>query len=73
MLTPGTRCGLSSFVLRLVQQELDAEQKQYLKDTPELRAIVSDFLLYVLQRKPEDTFATAASYFARYRSTEGSA
>lgn len=52
---------------------MDAEQKQYLKDTPELRAIVSDFLLYVLQRKPEDTFATAASYFARYRSTEGSA
>ncbi|KAM9789296.1 ciliogenesis-associated TTC17-interacting protein [Neosynchiropus ocellatus] len=43
--------------------ELKADHALYLRQHPEIRALVSDFLQFLLLRKPEDVFTFAKEYF----------
>jgi len=39
----------------------------WMKDHPDLHALVADFLQFLLFKKPEDVVELAASYFAAFR------
>lgn len=52
-----------SMLASLWQEELKADHASYLRKHPEIRTLVSDFLQFLLLRKPEDVFKFARDYF----------
>ncbi|KAL7386173.1 hypothetical protein ABVT39_004825 [Epinephelus coioides] len=56
----------SQFVDR--KEELKADHASYLRRHPEIRALISDFLQFLLLKKPEDTFQFAREYFLPFAS-----
>ncbi|CAG5896293.1 unnamed protein product [Menidia menidia] len=49
--------------------ELKADHTSYLRQHPEIRALISDFLQFLLLRKPNDVFQFAKEYFIPFSST----
>ncbi|KAM9719363.1 ciliogenesis-associated TTC17-interacting protein [Menidia menidia] len=49
--------------------ELKAAHTSYLRQHPEIRALISDFLQFLLLRKPNDVFQFAKEYFIPFSST----
>ncbi|KAM9845451.1 ciliogenesis-associated TTC17-interacting protein [Aulostomus maculatus] len=45
------------------KEELKADHTSYLRQHPEIRALMSDFLQFLLLRKPDDVFQFARDYF----------
>ncbi|XP_028282603.1 ciliogenesis-associated TTC17-interacting protein [Parambassis ranga] len=45
------------------KEELKASHISYLRQHPEIRALISDFLQFLLLRKPDDVFPFAREYF----------
>ncbi|KAL3054811.1 hypothetical protein OYC64_017696 [Pagothenia borchgrevinki] len=45
------------------KEELKADHASYLRQHPEIRALISDFLQFLLLRKPDDIFQFARDYF----------
>lgn len=45
------------------KEELKAAHTLYLRQHPEIRALISDFLQFLLLRKPDDVFQFAREYF----------
>ncbi|XP_061791251.1 ciliogenesis-associated TTC17-interacting protein [Nerophis lumbriciformis] len=45
------------------KEELRADHASYLTDHPEIRALISDFLQFLLLKKPDDVFQFAREYF----------
>ncbi|TKS80239.1 Ciliogenesis-associated TTC17-interacting protein [Collichthys lucidus] len=45
------------------KEELKADNASYLRQHPEIRALISDFLQFLLLRKPDDVFQFAREYF----------
>lgn len=45
------------------KEELKADHASYLRRHPEIRALISDFLQFLLLRKPDDVFLFARDYF----------
>ncbi|KAM6919959.1 ciliogenesis-associated TTC17-interacting protein [Lycodopsis pacificus] len=45
------------------KEELKADHASYLRQHPEIRALISDFLQFLLLRKPNDVFQFAREYF----------
>lgn len=52
----------------LEQEELKADHASYLRQNPEIRALISDFLQFLLLRKPDDVFQFAREYFLPFAS-----
>lgn len=50
------------------QDELKADHTSYLKQNPDIRALISDFLQFLLLRKPDDVFQFARDYFLPFAS-----
>lgn len=50
----------------LWQEELKADHASYLKQHPEIQALISDFLQLLLLRKPEDVNQFAREYFLSF-------
>ncbi|XP_054625492.1 ciliogenesis-associated TTC17-interacting protein isoform X1 [Dunckerocampus dactyliophorus] len=45
------------------KEELKADHASYLREHPEIRALISDFLQFLLLKKPDDVFQFAREYF----------
>ncbi|XP_030259615.1 ciliogenesis-associated TTC17-interacting protein [Sparus aurata] len=56
----------SSFLDR--KEELREDHASYLRQHPEIRALISDFLQFLLLRKPDDVFQFAREYFLPFAS-----
>lgn len=66
---------LSTFESIDFQEELVAGHATYMRQNPELRNLVSDFVQFLLLRKPTDVLAFSADYFETFgpkRSVAGS-
>ncbi|XP_044074962.1 ciliogenesis-associated TTC17-interacting protein [Siniperca chuatsi] len=50
------------------KEELKADHASYLRHHPEVRALISDFLQFLLLRKPDDVFQFAREYFLPFAS-----
>uniref|UniRef100_A0AAY4AJ28 Ciliogenesis-associated TTC17-interacting protein n=2 Tax=Denticeps clupeoides TaxID=299321 RepID=A0AAY4AJ28_9TELE len=50
------------------KEQLKADHVSYLKQHPELRALMLDFMQFLLLRKPSDVFSFASDYFAAFSS-----
>ncbi|KAI4810043.1 hypothetical protein KUCAC02_018893 [Chaenocephalus aceratus] len=50
------------------KEELKADHASYLRQHPEIRALISDFLQFLLLRKPDDIFQFARDYFITFAS-----
>ncbi|KAM4604676.1 ciliogenesis-associated TTC17-interacting protein [Polymixia lowei] len=50
------------------KEELKADHASYLRQHPELRALMADFLQFLLLRKPDDIFQFAREYFLPFAS-----
>lgn len=50
------------------KEELKADHASYLRKHPEIRALISDFLQFLLLRKPDDIFQFAKEYFLPFAS-----
>ncbi|XP_038574572.1 ciliogenesis-associated TTC17-interacting protein [Micropterus salmoides] len=50
------------------KEELKADHASYLRQHPEIRALISDFLQFLLLRKPDDVFQFARDYFLPFAS-----
>uniref|UniRef100_A0A3P9BX80 Ciliogenesis-associated TTC17-interacting protein n=1 Tax=Maylandia zebra TaxID=106582 RepID=A0A3P9BX80_9CICH len=50
------------------KEELKADHSSYLRQHPEIRALISDFLQLLLLRKPDDVFLFAREYFTPFAS-----
>ncbi|XP_047446154.1 ciliogenesis-associated TTC17-interacting protein-like [Mugil cephalus] len=50
------------------KEELKAHHTSYLRRHPEIRALISDFLQFLLLRKPDDVFQFAREYFLPFAS-----
>ncbi|XP_057712542.1 ciliogenesis-associated TTC17-interacting protein isoform X1 [Corythoichthys intestinalis] len=50
------------------KEELKADHASYLKANPEIRALISDFLQFLLLKKPDDVFQFAREYFFPFTS-----
>ncbi|XP_042562179.1 ciliogenesis-associated TTC17-interacting protein [Clupea harengus] len=50
------------------KEELKADHMSYVRHHPELRAVLADFLQFLLLRKPQDVFSFAREYFAPFSS-----
>ncbi|KAK2170694.1 hypothetical protein LSH36_1g17002 [Paralvinella palmiformis] len=50
------------------KEELKDNHMKYMREHPELKALMADFLQFLLLRKPTDTIAFAAEYFASFSS-----
>ncbi|CAL1528736.1 unnamed protein product [Lymnaea stagnalis] len=48
------------------KEELKSDHATYMRHHPELRALLADFLQFLLLRKPDDVLAFAANYFAAF-------
>lgn len=56
------------FNVSLGQEELREDHASYLRQHPEIRALISDFLQFLLLRKPDDVFQFAREYFLPFAS-----
>lgn len=65
--SPHAMCSLSCTLFSL-QEELKADHMSYVRHHPELRAVLADFLQFLLLRKPQDVFSFAREYFAPFSS-----
>eukprot|EP01147_Barroeca_monosierra_P009826 gene9826-2019_t len=54
------------------KNELFAAQQDYVTTHPELKHLISDFLQYILVRKPENVHEAASIYFSQFREDEDS-
>ncbi|XP_061695640.1 ciliogenesis-associated TTC17-interacting protein [Syngnathoides biaculeatus] len=54
------------------KEELKADHASYLKAHPEIRALISDFLQFLLLKKPRDVFRFAREYFLPFTTDGGS-
>ncbi|CDQ80096.1 unnamed protein product [Oncorhynchus mykiss] len=52
------------------KEELKAEHASYLRQHPELRTMMADFLQFLLLRKPSDVFVFAREYFSPFASLQ---
>ncbi|XP_030637671.1 ciliogenesis-associated TTC17-interacting protein [Chanos chanos] len=52
------------------KEELKADHSSYVKHHPELKALLADFLQFLLLRKPHDVFSFAQDYFAPFSSRQ---
>ena len=52
----------------LEKEELKEDHATYLSENPEIRSIISDFLHFLLLRKPDDVFQFAREYFLHFAS-----
>ncbi|NP_001070238.1 ciliogenesis-associated TTC17-interacting protein [Danio rerio] len=50
------------------KEELKADYSSYLRQHPELKALLADFLQFLLLRKPQDVFSFARDFFAPFAS-----
>ncbi|XP_034411053.1 ciliogenesis-associated TTC17-interacting protein isoform X1 [Cyclopterus lumpus] len=50
------------------KEKLKADHASYLRQHPEIRALISDFLQFLLLRKPNDVFQFAREYFLPFAS-----
>lgn len=50
------------------KEELKADYAYYMRKHPELKAMLADFVQFLLLRKPTDTIAFAADYFSSFSS-----
>ncbi|XP_030015547.1 ciliogenesis-associated TTC17-interacting protein isoform X2 [Sphaeramia orbicularis] len=50
------------------KEELKADHASYLRQHPEIRTLISDFLQFLLLRKPDDVFQFAQEYFLPFAS-----
>ncbi|XP_034744710.1 ciliogenesis-associated TTC17-interacting protein isoform X2 [Etheostoma cragini] len=50
------------------KEELKADHASYLRQHPDIRALISDFLQFLLLRKPDDVFVAAREYFLPFAS-----
>ncbi|XP_077390150.1 ciliogenesis-associated TTC17-interacting protein [Festucalex cinctus] len=50
------------------KEELKADHASYLKAHPQIRALISDFLQFLLLKKPDDVFQFAREYFLPFTS-----
>ncbi|KAM7401187.1 hypothetical protein PAMA_005398 [Pampus argenteus] len=50
------------------KEELKADHASYLRQRPEIRALISDFLQFLLLRKPDDVLQFAREYFFLFAS-----
>ncbi|XP_034039791.1 ciliogenesis-associated TTC17-interacting protein isoform X2 [Thalassophryne amazonica] len=50
------------------KEELKADHASYLRQHPEIRALISDFLQFLLLKKPYDVFQCAREYFLPFAS-----
>ncbi|XP_077580299.1 ciliogenesis-associated TTC17-interacting protein isoform X2 [Stigmatopora nigra] len=50
------------------KEDLKADHASYLKANPEIRALISDFLQFLLLKKPDDVFEFAREYFLPFTS-----
>lgn len=48
------------------KDELKADHAKYMSHHPELKALLADFMQFLLLRKPDDVIAFAAEYFAAF-------
>ncbi|KAL4222899.1 hypothetical protein ACF0H5_018939 [Mactra antiquata] len=48
------------------KEELKADHAKYMHHHPELKALLADFMQFLLLRKPDDVIAFAAEYFAAF-------
>ncbi|XP_074659702.1 ciliogenesis-associated TTC17-interacting protein-like [Tubulanus polymorphus] len=55
------------------KEDLKGDHAAYMRHHPELRALLADFLQFLLLRKPDDVATFAADYFAPFSSQEGAA
>ncbi|XP_054452150.1 ciliogenesis-associated TTC17-interacting protein [Anoplopoma fimbria] len=51
-----------------IKEELKADHASYMRQHPEIRALISDFLQFLLLRKPNDVFQFAREYFLPFAS-----
>ncbi|KAK7110854.1 ciliogenesis-associated TTC17-interacting protein-like [Littorina saxatilis] len=51
------------------KEELKGDHTVYMRHHPELKALLADFLQFLLLRKPDDAIAFAAEYFAAFSTT----
>ncbi|XP_056315629.1 ciliogenesis-associated TTC17-interacting protein [Danio aesculapii] len=50
------------------KEELKADYSSYIRQHPELKALLADFLQFLLLRKPQDVFSFARDFFAPFGS-----
>ncbi|KAF7653658.1 hypothetical protein LDENG_00079940 [Lucifuga dentata] len=50
------------------KEELKADHSSYLRQHPEIRALMSDFLQFLLLKKPDDVFQFARQHFLQFAS-----
>ncbi|XDV36197.1 hypothetical protein PO909_006025 [Leuciscus waleckii] len=50
------------------KEELKADYSSYIRQRPELKALMADFLQFLLLRKPQDVFSFARDFFAPFAS-----
>ncbi|KAK7155022.1 hypothetical protein R3I93_009845 [Phoxinus phoxinus] len=50
------------------KEELKADYSSYIRQHPELKALMADFLQFLLLRKPQDIFSFARDFFAPFAS-----
>ncbi|XP_026115007.1 ciliogenesis-associated TTC17-interacting protein [Carassius auratus] len=50
------------------KEELKADYSSYVRQHPEIKALLADFLQFLLLRKPQDVFSFAHDFFAPYAS-----
>ncbi|XP_064613739.1 ciliogenesis-associated TTC17-interacting protein-like isoform X2 [Liolophura sinensis] len=50
------------------KEELKCDHSSYMRNHPELKALMADFMQFLLLRKPKDVIAFAADYFASFSS-----
>ncbi|XP_052817813.1 ciliogenesis-associated TTC17-interacting protein-like [Mya arenaria] len=48
------------------KEELKADHAKYMRHHPELKALLADFMQFLLLRKPDDVIAFSADYFAAF-------
>lgn len=48
------------------KEELKADHAVYMKDHPEVKALLADFLQFLLLRKPDDVIEFASEFFASH-------
>lgn len=56
------------FMSLFKKEALKADHASYLSQHPEIRALISDFLQFLLLRKPDDVFQFAREYFHPFAS-----
>ncbi|CAN2389107.1 Ciliogenesis associated TTC17 interacting protein, partial [Pristimantis euphronides] len=52
------------------KEELTSDHETYLRQHPEIKALLGDFMQFVLLRKPEDIITFAAEFFGPFSSAE---